>query len=88
MSPLQYLSSHPPPEQEGNYTITSAPGQISVTYRILQSGMDDETRDLMLANVEKFHSLQLEIILKGFVSHSLKNRTNVKVDFASVRVSS
>lgn len=30
----------------------------------------------------------MHILLKGFVSHTLKNRTNVKVDYAKVNITS
>lgn len=43
---------------------------------------------MLLDHVGKFHTLQTDILLKGFVSHSLKNRANVKVNFAKIQFTS
>jgi hypothetical protein len=37
--------------------------------------------------MEKFHAIKVDVDLKGYVSHSLKNRTNVKVDYAKINIS-
>jgi hypothetical protein len=41
---------------------------------------------MILGQLKKFHTLTLSLLLKGFVSHTLKNRTNVKVDYAKFNV--
>lgn len=43
----------------------------------------DEEGLVFLSNFPKFSKLQTELVLKGNVSHTLKNRTNVKVDYSS-----
>ena len=40
----------------------------------------------MAEKVEKFDHLRIQLQLKGFVSHTHKNRTNVKVDYAFVNL--
>lgn len=43
---------------------------------------------MLINHAGKFHTLETDILLKGFVSHSLKNRTNVKVNFAKLQFTS
>ena len=42
----------------------------------------------MIGNVGKLFSVELNLHLRGFVSHSLKNRANVKVDYAQIDIKS
>ena len=46
----------------------------------------DEEMSQMAEKVEKFDHLRIQLQLKGFVSHTHKNRTNVKVDYAYVNL--
>ena len=36
--------------------------------------------------MSSFNKLRVELLLKGFVSHTIKNRTSVKVDYSYVNV--
>lgn len=36
--------------------------------------------------MSSFNKLKVELLLKGFVSHTIKNRTSVKVDYAYVNL--
>lgn len=41
-----------------------------------------------MSHISKFHTLTIDIVLKGFVSHTLKNRANVKVNYAKIQFTS
>jgi hypothetical protein len=45
-------------------------------------------RSIIISNAGKLFSLELNLHLRGFVSHTLKNRANVKVDYAQVELKS
>lgn len=86
MSPLQAITKNP--NNKGTVDVKAQPGEVVVTYRFLYDEIDEELRQMLLNHVGKFHTLETDILLKGFVSHSLKNRTNVKVNFAKVQFTS
>jgi hypothetical protein len=86
MSPLQFITRNPNKEDYVRVTTATHPGEVQVIYRALASGHDDELKFKILANISKLHSLTANVLLKGFVSHTLKNRANVKVDYARIHL--
>jgi hypothetical protein len=86
MSPLQYITRNP--EDAGNAEVRTSPGEVVVFYRIKEDAIEEELRSIIIGNAGKLFSLELSLHLRGFVSHTLKNRTNVKVDYAQVELKS
>jgi hypothetical protein len=86
MSPLQFITRNPNDEDYCRVTTVTYPGEVQVIYRLLATALDEETKYKLLANISKFHSLTTNVLLKGFVSHTLKNRANVKVDYARIHL--
>lgn len=81
MSPLQFITKKVD-EDEIESSIYSEPGAICVRYKFPL----DEELAMLAEKVEQFDTLNVKLQLKGFVSHSHKNRTNVKVDYAYLNV--
>ncbi len=66
----------------GKVSIKSLPGEIQITYRFFAAIIDEELKQFLLSNISKFNTFHMNVLLKGYVSHSLKNRANVKVDYS------
>ena len=81
MSPLQFITKKVE-EDEIESSIYSEPGAICVRYKFPLDGGLSSLAD----KIEPFDSVNIKLQLKGFVSHSHKNRTNVKVDYAYINV--
>jgi len=86
MSPLQYITRQ---AEEAESKIYTEPGYVCVHYKfdvfnISDSDSSDEDEEIttILNRLKNFRKFHLRLLLKGFVSHTLKNRTNVKVDYA------
>lgn len=63
-------------------SVYSEEGAVCVRYKLK---IDEE--DLpSIPDLAQLHTLRVEVLLKGFVSHSLKNRTNVKVDYSNINL--
>ena len=85
MTPLQYITRRPD-EEDGVVNVHTEPGTLVVTYRFLSQNFDEEFKQGLLTQVGKFHTLNFDVALKGFVSHTMKNRQNVKVEQAKLRM--
>lgn len=82
MSPLQFITRNFEGEEDIENWIYSEEGAVCVKYRIKMN--QDELS--FLPDLTQLHKLRIEVLLKGFVSHTLKNRTNVKVDYSHVNI--
>lgn len=80
MSPLQFITRNTEGEDDMESSVYAEEGAVCVKYKI----RIDEEDVGFLPNLAELHRLRVEVLLKGFVSHSLKNRTNVKVDYSKV----
>ena len=83
-SPLQFITRKYDDDDVEN-KIYSEEGAIVVQYRFKFNEEDNEEL-AFLNKLSSFNKLKVELLLKGFVSHTNKNRTNVKVDYSYVNI--